>query len=625
VDIDDLFGAIKGPDFPTGGILCGVAPIRAAYKTGRGQVTIRSRVETEQTRSGKKRLVVTEIPYQIQKNRMIERIASSVKAGRITGITDIRDESDREGLRLVIELKRGEDDQVILNQLFKHSQLQTTFSIIMIALVNGRPQTLDLKQMLEAFRDHRIEVIRRRTEYLLKKALDRAHILEGLLVALDRIDEIIRIIRGSADPAEAKAGLMEALDLSERQAEAILQMRLQKLTGLEREKVQTEYEKLKVDIAYYRQVLDREALVLDIIRKDLHEIKERYADPRRTEISTISTDFDIEDLIPEELVIVTVSHEGYIKRCPLSVYRSQHRGGKGVTGAQPKEGDFIEHLFIASTHSYILVFTDRGKVYWLKVYDVPDLGRTSRGRAIVNLLQLIGHETITSLIPIRSFEDAQELVMATECGVIKKTKLQAFSHPMRRGIIAINLDEGDRLIGVRATNGDQEVVLGTEDGRAIRFHESDVRSMGRPARGVRGIRLKPGDRVRGIVLVEPDTTLLTVCEKGYGKRTPFEEYRITGRGGVGVINIRCSERNGKVIGLRAVREDDEFMLITSQGMVIRTRTSDVSVIGRATQGVKLQTLKPRDKLVALAKVPMEQEEEVDGAEAGGAAGAAEKP
>ncbi|HHT9111192.1 MAG TPA: DNA gyrase subunit A, partial [Candidatus Brocadiaceae bacterium] len=603
--IDDLMQIIKGPDFPTGALICGTEGIKEGYRTGRGTIIVRARAHIETAKTGRKSIVVTEIPYQLNRDNILERIAELVQAEQLKGISDIRNESDREGSRLVIDLKKGEDEEVILNQLYKHTKLQDSFSIIMIAIVNNRPETLNLKQMLSCYIDHRKIVITRRTHYLLQKALDRAHILEGLRIALQNIDEIVQLIKTSDSVEHARQGLMSRFSLTEIQANAILDMKLQRLTGLEQAKIEEEHKNLCAAIREYREILSNEKLVLNIIKKDILEIKENFGDKRRTEIVGAVTELNLEDLIAEENVIVTISHAGYIKRLPLTSYRKQHRGGKGVTGAEMKEGDFIEQLFIASTHDYILFFTDQGRVYWLKVYDIPEMGRTSMGRALINLLELKEGESITSLIPVRNFDDRQ-IIMATSHGIIKKTALSAYGNPKKGGIIAINLDEGDELIGVKLTNGKQDIILGTEQGKAMRFSEEDVRTMGRVTHGVKGIKLKEGDKVRGMVVVDEHASLLTVCANGFGKRTDFAEYSVHHRGGQGVINIKTTDRNGNVVALIDVKDQDELIMITAQGMVIRTPVSAIRNIGRNTQGVKLFSVEEGDALVSVARVAPEE-------------------
>ena len=608
VTVDELLKTIKGPDFPGGALICGRAGIVQGYKTGRGTIIVRARAHVETAKTGKRSIIFTEIPYMANRERILERIGELVKDGKIEGISDARNESDREGTRLAIDLKREAEPELVLNLLYKHTNLQSSCSIILIALQDGRPKTLNIKQLLCAYVDHRKDVIRRRTQFLLDQALAQAHILEGLLIALDHIDEVISVIRASADVPTAKKALMQRFELSERQADAILQMRLQRLTGLERDKIRAEWEKLQEDIANYRAILADVNLVLDIIREDLYELKDKFGDERRTQIVGEVGDFSVEDLIAEENVCVTISHEGYVKRITLVHYRKQRRGGKGVTGAGTKEGDFIQHLFIASTHDYILFFTDRGRLYWQKVYDIPELGRASLGRAMVNLLRLQGGERITSMIPVRDFDDRQ-LVMFTQRGTVKKTALQAFGNPQKGGIIAINLDKGDRLMTVRLTQGNQELLIGTRNGKAIHFSETDLRSMGRATRGVKGITLEAKDLVVGAAVVDEGGTLLTVCENGFGKRTHFDDYRTQSRGGRGVINIKTSERNGPVVGVVDVRDDDDVVMISAKGMIIRCPVQSLRTIGRNTQGVKLISLHKADKLVAIAKAPHEEPEQ----------------
>jgi DNA gyrase subunit A len=642
IAVEELTKIVKGPDFPTGGIICGHRGIMEGYLTGRGTIVVRARAHSEELRGGKSQIVVTEIPYGQIKTRIIERIADCVRDGVIEGIADIRDESDREGMRLVIELKRDAQGEVVLNQLYKHTPLQDTFSIINIALDRGRPRTMNLKEILVAYKNHRIQVIRRRTVYLLKKARAREHLVFGLLYCIANIDEIVEIIKKSPDVPTARERLMtkawhfrltnlpgkktdeanrllaeatqDALHYSGLQADAILAMRLQQLTGLEVEKLRDEWVELKQLIEEYESILRDERLVLNIIAEDLHEMKEKYADARRTEIGREADEFDLEDLIAEENCVVTISHEGYIKRMPLTSYRRQGRGGKGVIGSTAKEGDFIKDMFVASTHDYILFFTNMGQCYWQKVYDVPQMSRQSKGRALVNMLQLRERETLASFIPVREFDEKRQLVFVTALGTIKKTPLAAFSRPNRGGIIAINLKKGDNLIEVAISSGNDEIVIGTRNGMAIRFNESGVRSMGRQATGVRGIRLKKGDAVVGMALVAPDANLLTLCENGYGKRTEFSEYRLQSRGGQGIINIRTTERNGKVVSMMTVRDGDELMLITQAGQMMRMGidSKNIRSIGRATQGVRIMRLNEADKLVAVARVSEEDGEESNG-------------
>ena len=630
--LDELCQIVQGPDFPTGGIICGREGILQGYRTGRGIVPVRAKLHTEETRTGRTRIVVDEIPYQLLKTTLIEKIAGCVKSGSIADISDVRDESDRKGMRLVVELKRDANPHVVINQLYQYTPLQSNYSVISIALVNGQPRTLNLKQMLEAYITHRKEVITRRTIFLLRKARQRAHILEGLILAVADIDQIIQLIRSSSDPAAAKQRLMEKpLRLSEQvalrkmlpekfiarssgsdqflttvQADAILAMQLQRLTGLELEKLATDYAKLAEQIEGYEAILADESLVVDIVREDLYELKEKYGDKRRTKIGPPVGQFNLEDLIPEEEMVVTISHQGYIKRGPIDTYRSQGRGGRGIRGSESKEGDWLEHLFTASTHDYLLVFTSRGRVYWMKVYDVPSMSRISRGRAIVNLLNMRVGEQLTSILAVRRFEE-RFVIMATRNGIIKKTPLGAFSRPRSSGIVAINLDEGDVLTGAELTGGKDQIVLATREGMAIRFSETNVRAMGRTARGVKGITLRKGDQMVDMAVVDPQATLLTVCQQGYGKRTDLDAYRKQKRGGLGVINIKTSDRNGKVVALKAVHDSDELMLITSNGIVMRFPLKQVRRIGRNTQGVRVIRLDKGDQLVAVARLMPEEE------------------
>ena len=606
VTLPELMKIIHGPDFPTGGIIHGRSGIMQAYKTGRGKVMVRARVAIEQLKNDKRNIIVTEIPYQLNKTNLIEQMAALAKSGKLKGITDLRDESDKEGMRFVIELRRGEDENVVLNQLFKHTELQKTFGMIMIALVGGRPVTLSLRRMIDLYVDHRIKVIERRTRFLLDKAEKRAHILEGLKIALANIDAVIEIIKKSPDVQTARERLMKNFKLTEVQATAILEMRLQRLTALEAGKIEKEYGELREKIADYKAILADRNLVLDIIKEDLHELRDKFGDDRRTEIIADEAEtFELEDLIAEESVAVTISHEGYIKRLPLRTYRKQRRGGKGITGAYHKEGDFLEHLFVASTHDHILFFTSLGRLHRLKVYDIPQMSRIAKGRAIVNMLRLEKGEVITSMIPVRRF-DERHVVMATDRGTIKKTPLEAFSRPKKGGIIAISLNEGERLIGVSLTHGGDEIILGTAEGQAIRFKEADIRAMGRTAHGVKGVTLRKGDVVRDMIVVESDGHLLTMCENGYGKKTPFDEYRLQHRGGSGIINIRTTERNGKVVGLKSVRPGDELVTITAQGMVLRISADEIRPISRATQGVRLARVDEGDRIVGLARVATEE-------------------
>jgi DNA gyrase subunit A len=610
VRIQELMKIVTGPDFPTGGLICGRKGIREAYLHGKGSIILRARSHVESSRTGKKSIVFTEIPYGANPDNILRRAAELIKGGIISGVSDLRNESDRAGTRLVVDLRKGEDERVVLNLLYKHTQLQDTFGANVIALVNAQPRVLNLKEMLTYYIDHRKDVVTRRTRFLLARDLDRAHIVEGLLIALANIDEIIEIIKKSPDANTAGERLMKRFDFSERQVKAILDMRLARLTGLEREKLESEHAELLNRIAGYRAILEDERLLMGVIREETIDLEGRFGDKRRTEIIDEVDAFDLEDLIAEENVAVTISHEGYMKRQPLSGYRRQRHGGKGVTGAEHKEGDFTEHLFVASTHDYILLFTDLGRVYWLKVYNIPEMGRMSRGRSVMNLLPLKLEEKITSFIPVPDFEQG-DLLMVTSNGTVKRTALSAFRHPKRSGIIAIGLEEGDRLIGVRHIFPEHQVLLATRQGMAVRFPEKTVRSMGRTAHGVRGIRLKKDDAVIGVILATEETAVLTVCERGYGKRTAVSEYRLTNRGGKGVINIKTTARNGQVVGVVEAQDDDEIMMMTLRGMVIRCPASNVRQIGRATQGVRVFSLDEEDHVVSIARVAKEDLESGD--------------
>src|SRR5574340_600118 len=611
--IAQLMKKIPGPDFPTAGFIYGTSGIKEAYETGRGLLTIRAKVAIEtDERNDRERLIVTEIPYQVNKAKLIEKIADLAQEDRVTGISDIRDESDREGVRIVIELKRNEIPLVVLNNLYKHSQLQTTFGVNMLALVNNRPEVLSLKRILEAFVEHRREVVVRRTAFELRKAEERAHILEGLKIALDNLDAVIALIRRSQSPDVARTGLMQQFQLSELQANAILDMRLQRLTQLARNKLVEEYREVLKTIEYLRSVLGSEALVRKIIRDELMEIKDKYQDERRTQIVKEEAELTIEDLIAEEEVVVTISHAGYIKRNAVTLYRAQRRGGKGKIAMGIKEEDFVETLFTASTHDSLLFFTDAGKVYWLKVHEIPEASRAAKGKALVNLLALSKDEKVTATLPVKDFPADRYVVMATKLGVIKKTKLSAYGNPRQGGIIALSLDQGDKLIGVEVTDGQREILLGTKRGITIRFKEEDVRPMGRTAHGVRGITLEPGDEVIGMETIteEATTAILTVTEGGYGKRTPVNEYRVQGRGGKGIISVKTTERNGLAVGFLQVRDDDEIMLMAAQGKVLRCKVDDIREIGRNTQGVRLLDLDgEEDRVVAVARL-VEREEGV---------------
>ncbi|MCK4261860.1 DNA gyrase subunit A, partial [bacterium] len=606
VTIEKLIEIVPGPDFPTAALIFGRDGIKEAYATGKGLIKLRARTSIEKLKGDRERILITEIPYQINKTNLLETMASLVRGKKIEGISDIRDESDKDGMRIVVELRRGEEPRIILNQLYKHTQLQATIGVIMLALVDGRPRVLNLKQCLQLYLEHRREVVRRRTQYDLKKAELRAHILEGLKVALSKLDAVIKTIRESREVDQARENLMKRFKLTKEQAQAILDMRLQRLTGLERRKINEEYLELIKKIVKLQSILASERQILSIIKDELLKVKEKFADERRTEILDTCIDFSVEDLIAEEDMVITISHANYIKRLPVSTYRQQQRGGKGVTGAATKEEDFIEHLFIASTHQYILFFTDSGRVHWLKVYDIPQAGRLSKGKAIINLLSLAPSEKITAFVPVREFDIEHFIVMVTERGIIKRTRLSAYSHPRAAGIIGLTLDKGDRLIEVKLTGGSEELVLATEQGKAVRFKETRVREVGRTARGVKGIKLEKKDRVVGMQIVDEEATLLSVTANGYGKRSPFSEYRATSRGGKGVINIKTSERNGLLVGIERVLDRDELMLISSQGMVIRIPIAPIRVLSRNTQGVRLIRLDEKDEVVGVARVVKEE-------------------
>ena len=607
----EVMQAIPGPDFPTGGTINGNAGIQQAYATGRGTIQVRGKAHTEELKGDREAIVFTEIPYQVNKKRLIERIAELVREKKIDGISDLRDESDREGMRIVIELKRGEITDVILNQLYKMTQVQTTFGINMLAIVDNQPKVLTLLEILRHFLNHRRTVVVRRCRYDLKKAEERAHILEGLLKALDHIDEIIETIRASQTPPEAKAALVERFEFSEVQAQAILEMRLQRLTGLEREKLQAEYAELMATIERLRAILNSDQLLMEVIKDELIEIKETYDDERRTEIADASDEITIEDMIADEDMVITVTHAGYIKRTALTEYRAQGRGGKGRKGMVTKDDDFVEHLFVASAHSYVLVITAKGSLYWLKVHRIPELGPAARGKAIVNLVKLDEGDRVATVMGVREFPEDRYLMFATVKGKIKKTALSAYSRPRPSGIRAIKIEEEDSLLAVRVAEPGQEIFLATASGYAVRFAESDARVMGRVAAGVRGIKLRAGDEVVSMAVLEPDGDLLSVSENGYGKRTALEEYRIQGRGGKGIINLKVSKKTGKVVGARQVREDDGLMLITQEGLIIRIQAGDVSRIGRSTQGVRVMVAQEGDQVVAMAKI-VEGEEDDDG-------------
>lgn len=632
----EILERLPAPDFPTGGIICGRKGILDAYVTGRGHLRLRCKYHIETSKRGRESIVITEIPYMVVKTTIVSKIADCVRNGQIQEVSDIRDESDRKGMRIVVDLKKDADSNVVINKLYRFTSLQNTFAVNNVALVNNRPETLNIKQMLRLYINHRLTVIRRRTRFLLRKCRSRAHILEGLILAVGDIDEIIALIKASSDSPTAKINLMKKplrlveaqtlikllpevfIDqhtkndhfLSGPQADAILIMQLQRLTGLEIEKLAKEFSELAEKIEDYEALLASRDLQLDVIREDLYEIKEKYKQPRRTQIIVDEAEtFDMEDLIAEEETLVTITHGGYVKRMPIDTYRRQGRGGRGIIGSDTKEGDFLEHLFVASTHDYLLFFTSKGICHWLKVYHVPAMSRQSKGRNIINLLQLDKDEKITSIINVREFDNERQLVMATQNGVVKKTVLSAYGNPRSNGVRAIKLDDDDLLIGVSITGGDDEIILGTRNGMAIRFHESDARSMGRVSRGVRGISLRTGDAVVGMVIAEEGASLLTVCELGYGKRTELGDYRVQSRGGKGLINIKTTSRNGKVVTIKAVHDDDELMMITANGMIVRTGLEEVRAIGRNTAGVRMISLKAGDHLVAAERLIAVDEDE----------------
>ncbi|MBU0757602.1 MAG: DNA gyrase subunit A [Nanoarchaeota archaeon] len=606
ISIKELAEIVQGPDFPTGGLLCGRNGILNAYISGRGKVKIRAKIDFEEKKN-RKILIVKEIPYMVNKSQLLEHIASQIKDKVIEGISGLRDESDRKGMRIVIELKKDANSDIVINQLYKHSRLETTQGVMFLALQGNIPKIMNLKELVESHITHRIDVITKRTEYELKKAEERAHILEGLIIALNNIDEIIKKIRASEDVNQANEMLIADYSLSELQAKAILEMRLQKLASLERQKINDEFEQIKKLIEKYKQILSDRQSVLNMIIEELTYVKETYGDERRTKIIEYEEDIDIEDLIAEEDCIVTISHAGYIKRQPLDTYRQQHRGGKGVIGAETKEEDVIEHIFIANTHSYMLVFSNKGKIYWLKVYKVPEVGRYSKGKAIVNLIEGIEKdEKISAVIPIKEFDDKHFLMFATKKGIIKKTNLALYSRPRQGGIWAINLDQGDDVIDVVLTDGEKRIILASSNGQAVKFNETDARPLGRYSKGVIGMRLKKDDVLVGMVIAEDEKTLLTITENGYGKRTIFSEYRLINRGGSGVINIQTTDRNGKVVAVKSVTDEDELIMISKDGMAIRTSCKYISVIGRNTQGVRLMKLNPTDKCVDVAKIVSEE-------------------
>lgn len=614
LDIDALMIHIKAPDFPTGGIIYGLSGVLDAYRTGRGHLRIRAKAGVEEDKGGRETIIITEIPYMVNKTTMLEKMADLVREKRIGGISNIQDESDRDGLRIVVELKRDAVGDVVLNQLYKNTQLESTFAANMVALVNGRPRQVNLKQMLQCYIDHRHEVVKRRAEYELRVAESRAHILAGLKIALDNIAEVVLIIRGSRDPNNARRLLRTQLELSDRQAQAILAMTLQRLTNMEQQKIEDEYAALMKEIERLRGILDSREWRMKIVKDELGAMREKYGDDRRSETVMSAHEFNIEDLIAEEDMVITISHSGYIKRMPVSTYRAQNRGGRGITGMRTKDEDFVESLFVASTHSYVLVLTDRGHCVWLKVHEIPQGTRQSRGRPIVNVVEIPEGHKVAEVVPVREFDDDHYLLSATQRGQVKKTALSAYGRPRKGGIIAMKVQEGDQLIKAAITSGDDEVIIATRRGQAVRFEENKVRAMGRNSQGVRGVSLQGDDVVVDMVVVQPEDVLLTVCAHGYGKRTPVSDYRLTNRGGKGVINIKTTDRNGPVISVMRVKDDDDVVIVTQNGILIRQDVEGVSVIGRNTQGVRLINLDEGDQVIGVALVVNQDEAEKERAD-----------
>jgi len=601
ITLSEIMSLLPGPDFPTAGFIYGNEGIVEAYSTGRGIIKIRARAFVEKIGESRERIIITEIPYQVNKANLLKNIGELVKNKKIEGISDIRDESDREGLRVAIDIKRGSNASVLLNRLYKFTQMEISFGIIMLAIVNGKPEVLTIKDIIGYFINHRKEIIFRRTSFELKRAEARAHVLEGLKIALDNLDRIVEVIRSSPSPADAKQNLIQEFQLSEIQAQAILDMRLQRLTGLERDKIRDEYNATIKDIERYRAILGSEKLVLDIVKEETREIQAKYGDERRTEIIKDIRETDIEDLIVEEDMVITVSHAGYVKRTPISLYRAQRRGGKGVAGTKIRKEDFAVAMFVASTHDYLMFFMNTGRLYWRKVHEIPEAGRAAKGTAIVNLLDMQPTERIATTLTVKNFNEGRYIVMATNKGLVKKTPLSAYSRPRAGGITALKINEGDELIGVRATTGEQDIFLSTKQGKAIRFRESDLRSMGRVAAGNAGIRLAPGDQVVSLETLYEGATIMTITENGYGKRTATKEYRVQKRGGKGIFSIKTSERNGLVVSANQASDSDELMILSGKGKIIRIRVAGISVIGRHTQGVKLINLEPSEKVVAVAR------------------------
>jgi DNA gyrase subunit A len=613
ITIEELMSYITAPDFPTGGIIYGYQGVREAFLTGRGRILVRGKAEMHQTKTGKEQIIVTEIPYMVNKASMIEKIAGLVNEKRIDGISDIRDESDRDGLRIVFDLKKDAIPNIVLNNLFKYSQLQSSFGVNNITLVKSKPEMLNLKQLISYFVDHRHEVVIRRAQFELDEAERRAHILQGYLIALDNLDEVIKLIRGSKDPDEARDGLMKQFKLTEIQAKAILEMRLQRLTGLERDKIVKEYEEITATIADLKDILERVERRMQIIKDELNELKEKYGDKRRTDVVHSADDITVEDMIPDEDMVITLSHQGYIKRTPLAQYKVQGRGGIGSKGATSKENDFTEHLFIASTHNYLLIFTEYGKVFWLKVWEIPEGGKTAKGRAIQNLINIESGDSVRSVINVKNLNEEEYInnhyiIMCTQNGTIKKTVLEAYSRPRQNGINAITINEGDKLLYVSLTNGENHIVIAVSSGRAIHFHENDVRPMGRTASGVRGITVNKDDMVVGMVCIrEMESNLLVVSEKGFGKRSSIEEYRITRRGGKGVKTLNITAKTGKLVAIKEVKDDDDLMIINKSGITIRMEIKDLRVMGRATQGVKVIRLNEDDAISSVEKIEVAEE------------------
>ncbi|MFS0491398.1 DNA gyrase subunit A [Leadbetterella byssophila] len=629
ITIEELMHFIKAPDFPTGGIIYGYGGVKAAFETGRGRVVIRSVANFEVSKTGKEQIVVTEIPYLVNKAAMIEKTAELVNDKKIEGISGIRDESDRQGLRIVYDLKKDAVPNVVLNNLYKYTQLQTSFSINNVALVHGKPETLNLKQLIEHYVKHRLDVITRRTQYDLREAEKRAHILEGLLIALDHLDEVISLIRSSKDPDEARNGLMEKFALSEIQARAILDMRLQRLTGLERDKITEEYKQIKALIEELNAILASEEKKKDLIKADLLDIKTKYGDERRSKIEMVGGEFNIEDMIPDDEMLVTVTNQGYIKRTNLSEYKSQSRGGTGSRGVKTKDDDYTEHLFMATNHNYLLFFTEKGRLYWLRVFEVPEGNKTSKGRAIQNLINIESDDKIRAVLNVKTLSDEDYIknnyiVMCTQNGIVKKTLLEMYSRPRQNGIIAININEGDQLIDVALTNGNDYIIIAAGQGKAVRFHESGIRPMGRGATGVKGISLAEDDKAIGMICVNrPDAQLLVVSEKGYGKRSDIEDYRITSRGAKGVKTLNMSEKVGNLVAIKEVTDEDDLMIITTRGIAIRMHVSDLRVMGRNTQGVRLIKLNDKDGIASITRIIREEDEEENAEEGGETPTAAE--